>query len=93
MCTGTIVPGLKIFLNFKVLNCNNNTKKKAIIYLSQSNKTICNLQCLFLGENMRHLLNNFHTSNYNQYNTNDPFELQTSANHIVISRFRNLQER
>lgn len=42
---------------------------------------------------MRHLLNNFHTSNYNQYNTNDPFELQTSANHIVISRFRNLQER
>lgn len=27
-----------------------------------------------------------------QYNTNDP-ELQTSANHIVISRFRNLQER
>lgn len=41
---------------------------------------------------MRHLLNNFHTSNYYQYNTNDP-ELQTSANHIVISRFRNLQER
>lgn len=38
---------------------------------------------------MRHLLNNIeiHCSNNYQYHINDP-ELQTSANHIVISRIR-----
>lgn len=43
---------------------------------------------------MRHLLNNFeiHCSNDYQYHINDP-ELQTSANHIAISRFRDLQEK
>lgn len=43
---------------------------------------------------MHHLLNNFeiHCSNDYQYHINDQ-ELQTSANHIVISRFRDLQEK
>lgn len=38
---------------------------------------------------MRHLLNNIeiHCSNDYQYHINDP-ELQTSANHIAISRIR-----
>lgn len=41
---------------------------------------------------MRYLPNNFHSLNDYQYHTNNP-ELQTSANHIVISRFRDLQEK